>query len=50
LTRIWASVPDLLSRPWLRRKRRARQLQRFLLDGRTPIAAWFNAHARPSVV
>jgi hypothetical protein len=50
LTRIWASVPELHGRPWLRRKRRARQLQRFLLDGRTPVAAWFNAHARPSAV
>jgi hypothetical protein len=46
LTRIWASVPELRGRPWLRRKRRVRRLQRFLLDGRAPVAAWFNAHAR----
>ena len=50
LTRIWANVPDLHSRPWLRRRRRVRQLQRFLLDGRAPIATWFNAHARPRAV
>jgi hypothetical protein len=50
LTRIWASVPEFRRRPWLRRKRRVRHLQRFLLDGRTPVAAWFNAHARLSAV
>jgi hypothetical protein len=46
LTRVWADVPELRVSPWLRRQRRARRLQRFLLDGRAPVAAWFNAQAR----
>jgi hypothetical protein len=46
LTQVWADVPELGVNPWLPRKRRARRLQRFLLDGRAPVAAWFNAHAR----
>jgi hypothetical protein len=50
LTRVWADVPELAINPWLRRKRRARRLQRFLLDGRTPVAIWFNAHAPPRAV
>ncbi len=43
LTRIWSAVPAFQGQPWLRRARRARQLQRFLLDGRTPVGVWFNA-------
>jgi hypothetical protein len=46
LTRIWASAPEFRGRRWLPRKRRVRHLQRFLLDGRAPVAAWFNAQAR----
>jgi hypothetical protein len=43
LTCIWAALPEFGARPWLGRARRARDLQRFLLDGRAPVAAWFNA-------
>ncbi|MEO8901978.1 MAG: hypothetical protein ABI488_08930 [Polyangiaceae bacterium] len=43
LTRIWSAVPAFRGRPWLRRARRSRELQRFLLDGRAPVGAWFNA-------
>ena len=46
LTRIWANSAELRISPWAPRKRRARHLQRFLLDGRAPVAVWFNAHAR----
>ncbi|MEP7050119.1 MAG: hypothetical protein ABJB12_07190 [Pseudomonadota bacterium] len=45
LTRVWAAVPGFGVRPWVRRARRARDLHRFLLDGRAPVDAWFNAQA-----
>ncbi len=50
LTRVWANSPELRVSPWAPRKRRARHLQRFLLDGRAPVAIWFNARARPRAV
>jgi len=50
LTLVWANSPELRVSPWAPRKRRARHLQRFLLDGRVPVAVWFNAHARPRAV
>ncbi len=46
LTRIWSAVPEFQGQPWRRCARRARQLQRFLLDGRVPVGAWFNAAAQ----
>lgn len=47
LTRVWAAVPGFCVRPWLSRARRARALHRFLLDGRAPVAVWFNAQQPP---
>ncbi|MEO7035609.1 MAG: hypothetical protein ABI548_16920 [Polyangiaceae bacterium] len=48
LTRVWAAVPAFQGRPWLRQARRSRELRRFLLDGRAPVGAWFNASVRRS--
>jgi hypothetical protein len=50
LTRVWADSPELGGSPWSPHKRRARHLERFLLDGRVPVAAWFNSHAQPRAV
>jgi hypothetical protein len=47
LSRVWAQVPEFAGRPWQRRRRRIRNLQQFLLDGRVPVAVWFNARAEP---
>jgi hypothetical protein len=47
LSRVWAQVPEFAGRPWQRRRRRVRNLQQFLLDGRVPVAVWFNARAEP---
>ena len=46
LTQIWACSTQFAARPWRSRARRARELQRFLLDGRAPVSVWFNVSAR----
>jgi len=47
LTRIWANTVGFLQPRCARRALRARQLSRFLLDYRLPVAAWFNARSAP---
>jgi hypothetical protein len=43
LARIWANTRGFPALPLLRRARRERRLQEFLLDNRLPVAVWFNA-------
>ena len=43
LSRIWMNARGFANMAWLRRARRERRLQNYLLDYRVPVGAWFNA-------
>ena len=45
LSLIYRNARGFSGSPLSRRARRERRLQQFLLDGRVPVAAWFNARA-----
>lgn len=44
--RIWRNCRGFVRLWWARRARRARRLEEFVLEGRVPVAAWFNAQTR----